>query len=83
VRSDTDGLDDFLVLLLDCQFKHLTGVAQATVERVQGGYDGFETCAFTAQLLGLFRLVPDLGIFQFPVYFLEPVAFVCIVKDTP
>jgi hypothetical protein len=38
---------------------------------------------FAAQFLGAFRLVPDLGILELAVYFLEAFALGVVFKDTP
>jgi hypothetical protein len=39
--------------------------------------------AFLAQCLSSVRIIPDLWVFQFAVYFFEPFDFVIEVKDTP
>ena len=79
----TDRLDDFLVLLFYGKLEHLLSVRKAAAQRVQGSNDGFQPGSLTAQFLGFVRLVPNFRIFQFPAYFLEPVAFLCVVKGTP
>jgi hypothetical protein len=43
----------------------------------------FETGPFPAKLLGFFGIVPDVGVFQLPAYFLEAVALGLVVKGTP
>jgi len=45
--------------------------------------DGLETGPFTPQRLRLFRVAPDIRVFELPVYLFEPVAPVNVVKDTP
>jgi hypothetical protein len=79
----TDRTRRCFVLFLDSEFEHFAGVGQAFAERVQRLYDRFQLRALAAQRLGLFRLVPDARIFQLPAYFLEPIALVSVVKDTP
>jgi hypothetical protein len=39
--------------------------------------------ALSAQRLGLFRIVPDIGIFQLAAYLFQPVFLAGVVKDTP
>jgi hypothetical protein len=36
-----------------------------------------------AELLGFFGIVPDVGVFQLPAYFLEAVTLRLVVKGTP
>jgi hypothetical protein len=38
---------------------------------------------FASQVLGLFRVVPDVGVFELAAYFFEAVTLCSIVKDTP
>ena len=45
--------------------------------------DLFELRALAAQGLRVFGVVPDLGAFQLPVYFLETFDLGIEVKDTP
>jgi hypothetical protein len=78
-----DRCQYFLLAFLDGQFQHFGGVGQAALQGVQRGNDIAEPGAFAAQRLRAFRVVPDAGIFQFTVDFLEPVPFPGIVKDTP
>jgi hypothetical protein len=39
--------------------------------------------AFAAQCLGVFGVVPDIRVFQLPVYFFKALALGFVVKDTP
>jgi len=50
------------------------------VQRVD---DVGQSGALATQRLRLFGVVPDIGIFQLPVYLLQPVPLVSIVKGTP
>jgi hypothetical protein len=78
-----DPFGNFGILFLDCHRQHLAGVGKAQGQIVQRGYDGGQAGSLTAQCLRLFGIAPDVGIFQLPVYFFEPVVLVCVVKDTP
>jgi hypothetical protein len=42
-----------------------------------------ELGALPAELLRAFRIVPDAGLFQLARYFLEALALVVVIKDTP
>jgi hypothetical protein len=42
-----------------------------------------EACAFLAQFLGNFRLVPDCGVFELAAYFFEPLFLLVVLKETP
>ncbi len=68
---------------LNSQFQHFTCIVQAVGQFIQRGDDGFQPSPLTTQFLGFFRVVPDVRIFQFPAYFLQPVTLVRVVKDTP
>jgi hypothetical protein len=52
------------------QFQQFRAVGQAAGEPVQGADDLFEFRALSAEFLGPFRVVPDLGLLEFPRYFL-------------
>jgi hypothetical protein len=39
--------------------------------------------AFTPQILRIFRVVPDVGVFELAVYFDQPIMLLIVVKDTP
>jgi hypothetical protein len=38
--------------------------------------------AFLAQFLGAFRIIPDAGLFELALYFLQPLVLVVVIKDT-
>jgi len=43
----------------------------------------FEHALFFSEVLGLFCVIPDFGIFQQAVHFLQALLLVFVVKDTP
>jgi hypothetical protein len=45
--------------------------------------DFFQLSPFFAQFLGLFRVIPDVRIFQFPLDFIQALLFGFKVKGTP
>jgi hypothetical protein len=44
---------------------------------------GFQTHAFTPQILGALRFVPDIGLFEFALDFDQALLLGIEVKDTP
>jgi hypothetical protein len=52
------------------ELQELRAVAQTTRELIQRADDLFEFGALLAEFLGPFWIVPDLGLFEFPRYFL-------------
>ncbi|ANB03960.1 hypothetical protein ECTOBSL9_3218 [Ectothiorhodospira sp. BSL-9] len=56
---------------------------QATADALQVVDDAFQVGTLLAQGLCLVRVVPDIGVFQFPVYFFQAFALGIEVKDTP
>ena len=79
----TERLDDFLIGFVDCQIEHFPGVTQTALQRIEGGDHRLQARTLAAQFLGLFRVIPDGRVFQFPAYFFQPVTLVIEVKDTP
>jgi hypothetical protein len=49
---------------------------------IQTDHDLFKFCAFLAQFLRALRVVPDARLLQFPVYFLEALVLIVVIKDT-
>jgi hypothetical protein len=50
---------------------------------VDGLDDGVERTLFLAQFLGPLRFVPDLGVLERGVDFVQAEGFAIVVKDTP
>src|SRR5690606_15380219 len=71
------------VIFLDGHVQQLPGIGQATGELVQGFDDVGQGGTLAAQALGVFRIVPDVGVFEFAVYFDQAISFLIVVKDTP
>jgi hypothetical protein len=53
------------------------------VQVIQGVDDQRQGGAFAAQVLRVFRVVPDGRVFELAVYFDQTIMFVIVVKDTP
>jgi len=49
---------------------------------VQAAYDLLEFGAFLPQFLGAIRVVPNAGLLELALYFLQPLVFVVVIKDT-
>jgi hypothetical protein len=56
--------------------------AVAALETIQTADHRFELGALLAEFLGAIRYVPDAGLLEFPLYFLQPLVFVVVIKDT-
>ena len=83
VEVGGNRLGGAVVLLGFGQVEQLAGAAQAVAERSDPVDDLVERGAFLAELLRLFRVVPDVWILELPGYLLETLALGVVVKDTP
>jgi len=72
-----------LVALFGGHFQQFAGIRQAAAHFIQGFNDLRQCSAFTPQVLGALRVVPDTGIFQLTLYFGQTITLVIVVKDTP
>ena len=72
-----------LVAFSASQLQQFAGATQPIIQTADAVDDLVELGAFLAQLLGTFGVVPDIGIFQLPAYFLQALALGVVVKDTP
>jgi hypothetical protein len=58
------------------------GIAQGAFEPVQAADDLFELGSFLAEFLRALGVAPDAGLFQLALYFLQPLVFIVVIKDT-
>jgi hypothetical protein len=65
------------------QLQQFAGITDALGGALDGADVGAQARAFAAELLGALRLGPDLRIFQLARYFLEPLVFAIVLKETP
>ncbi|NIJ70649.1 hypothetical protein FHY09_003126 [Xanthomonas sp. 60] len=72
-----------LVLFGFGQLQQLARLGQAIEDAGDAAYGLVQQRALAPQVLGVFGLVPDIGIFEFPRYFFEPFLLGVVVKDTP
>jgi hypothetical protein len=60
----------------------LAGIAQAARQAIQTLDHLFEFGALPAEFLGALRVIPDSGLLEFAVYFLQPLVLIIVIKDT-
>jgi hypothetical protein len=51
-------------------------------QAIEAAHDLFELRAFLAEILGPLRFIPDTGLLELAFYFLQPLVFVVVIKDT-
>ncbi|OHC29536.1 MAG: hypothetical protein A3J71_03290 [Pseudomonadales bacterium RIFCSPHIGHO2_02_FULL_60_43] len=78
-----DVVDRALIVFFDGHIEQVARIGQAAGQIVDGFDDQRQRGALTAQALGIFGLVPDVGVFEFAVYFDQTIMLVIVVKDTP
>lgn len=78
-----DVVDGALVVFLDRHVQQVAGVGQAAGQVVQGFHHLRQLGALAAEVLGVFRVVPDVGVFELAVYFDQAIMLLIVVKDTP
>ncbi len=78
-----DVVHGAFVVLLDRHVEQVAGVGQAAGQLIQGLDDLRQLRALAAEILGVLRVAPDVGVFEFAVYFDETIMLVIVVKDTP
>ena len=78
-----DGIQRLLVILLGGKLQQLTRIEQGPGHVIQRQYDFFQAHPFTPEFLGTFRVIPDIGDFQFANDFRQSFILAIEVKDTP
>jgi hypothetical protein len=77
---------DFLgrpgIRLIGGQIQEFRRIAQCALEAIQTAYDLLELGAFLPQLLSAIRVAPNAGLLELALYFLQPLVFVVVIKDT-
>jgi hypothetical protein len=53
-----------------------------TLQAIQTADDLFELGAFLPEFLRAVRIAPNAGLFQLALYFLKPLVFIVVIKDT-
>lgn len=75
--------DGCVVLLIDSQLQQFFRVGETRVQVAERDDDFLQLCAFLPQSLCPLRFVPDIRLFEFPLYLGQPFRFAVVVKDTP
>jgi len=70
------------IRLFGGQVQKLSRIAQGAVEAVETAHDPFELGTLLAEFLSALRVVPNAGLLELALYFLQPLVFVVVIKDT-
>jgi hypothetical protein len=65
------------------QLQELCAVGETAGQAVQAADDRIEPGSFLAQFLRALGIVPDIGLLELALYFLQPFALAFVLKDTP
>jgi hypothetical protein len=76
-------MDGLSIVFVPSQFQKVPGLDEPIVELDDGVYDGLQPGTLFAEALGLFRVVPDVGILELALHLLETLTLHIQVKDTP
>jgi len=71
------------VVFFDSHVEQVAAIGQTAVQFVEGIDDLRQRRALAAQLLGVFRFVPDTRIFKLAIDFSQTLMLLIVVKDTP
>jgi hypothetical protein len=70
------------IRLLGGQFQEFRRIVEGALEAIQAADDLLELGAFLPQFLSASRVVPNAGLFELALYFLQSLEFVVVIKDT-
>jgi hypothetical protein len=70
------------IRLFGGQIQEFRRVAEGALEAVQAAHDLLELGAFLPQFLSAIGVVPDAGLLELALYFLQTFEFVVVIKDT-
>jgi len=80
VRLDLLGCPG--IRLIGRQLEEFRRIAQGALEAIQAAHHLLELGAFLSQFLSAIRVVPNSGLLELALYFLQPLVFVVVIKDT-
>jgi hypothetical protein len=88
MRGETRHVRDhrlrgFLVVLAFGQVQQFAGLAQPVFQAGDAVDVLLQAGTLATQGLGVFGVVPDVRVLEFPVYFFQALALGIVVKDTP
>ncbi|GAB3089702.1 hypothetical protein GCM10027287_33540 [Bordetella muralis] len=78
-----DGLQRGVVVIGGGQLEEFLCVGDAAMQRAQRFDDVFEGFFLAPQILGVFGVIPDRGVFEFCIDDLQAFGLQIVVKDTP
>ena len=78
-----DGFDGFPVFFSHGKFKEFCCIIDARGQTFETADDAVEEFLFLADFLSMFRIVPEIRIFNLTIDFFESARFAIDVKDTP
>ena len=77
-----DFADGPRVRFLGGEIQKVRRIAQGTLEPVQTPDDLLQLGALLPEFLGALRVVPNPGLFELALYFLQPFVLAVVIKDT-
>jgi hypothetical protein len=80
-------IDEFFdragVIFFQRHLQQFVGIGKAGCQRIKAENDLFQQRPFPSERLSAIRLIPDIGLFQFPLDFSQALSISFVVKDTP
>jgi hypothetical protein len=64
------------------QIQQFRRIAQGARESIESADDLLELGAFLSQFLRAVRVIPNTGLLELALYFLQPLVLVIVIKDT-
>jgi hypothetical protein len=77
-----DSIDGVRIRLGRGQIQQLGRIGQGAREPIESADDLLELGAFLSQFLRAVRVVPDTGLLELALYFLQPLVLIVVIKDT-
>ena len=79
----SDNFEGIEILFGQRKFKEFARIGDALRKTVEAADDIVEHLLFFAYFLGVFGIIPEVRVLNFPIYFFEAPSFAVDVKDTP
>jgi hypothetical protein len=77
-----DSLDGVRIRLGRGQIQQLGGIGQGAFEPIESADDLLELGSLLSQFLRAVRDVPNTGLLELALYFLQPLVLIVVIKDT-
>lgn len=81
--TSSDNFEGIEILFGQRKFKEFARIGDALRKTVEAADDIVEHLLFFAYFLGVFGIIPEVRVLNFPIYFFEAPSFAVDVKDTP